>query len=289
MASSMTGFGAAEAEVAGRRGRVEIRTVNHRHLSTSLRLPPELTASEGAFRERIKASIGRGHVTAVVGWAEARGRAALQIDWEAAEIAVATLTELKARFELAGEVTVEQVARFPDVLGQGRDQASSEWEDWVPVVDAAIEACLADRRREGEALAAVIAARIDAIGTGLSELAPLLPARLGRELERLRANTRELLDGAEIAPERLAQEIALIADRVDVTEETVRLGVHLDAARRLLASDAPIGKQLGFLAQEIGREINTIGSKANDASIAQIVVVMKGDLEKVREQLENLE
>lgn len=289
MALSMTGFGAAEAEVAGRRVRVEIRTVNHRYFNGSARLPSDLAAFEPEFRERIKASFDRGHVTALASWAETAGTTTPQIDWQAAEAAVATLGELKARFALAGDLTIEQVVRFPDVLGQGRVPASTTWEELVPVVDAAIAACLADRRREGAALSGEITTRIEAIADGVGQLEPLLPARLGRELERLRASTSQLLAGVDVAPERLAQEVALLADRVDVTEEVVRLRAHLDAVRRLLAGDRPIGKQLGFLAQEIGREVNTIGSKANDAAIAHIVVAMKGDLEKVREQLENLE
>lgn len=288
MALSMTGFGAAESEISGRRLRIEIRTVNHRYFNGSVRLPSDLAGFEPQVRERLKGAIDRGHVTLMATWTEST-TAAGRIDWEAAEQAVATLGQLKNRFGLAGEVTLELVARFPDVFANGRDQVSVEWAELEPLVDEAIAACVADRRREGQVIGADVASRIDAIGVAVESLEPLLPTRLERELARLRASTRELLGGVEIAPDRLAAEIALLADRVDVTEEMVRLRAHLDAARQLLASDAPIGKQLGFLAQEIGREVNTIGSKANDATIAHIVVSMKGNLEKVREQLENLE
>jgi uncharacterized protein (TIGR00255 family) len=130
---------------------------------------------------------------------------------------------------------------------------------------------------------------VDGIAEGMSRVGELLPRRLDREMARLQVSVRELLGGVDVHPERVAQELALLADRVDVTEEMVRLGAHLAAVRQALAGDKPVGKQLGFLAQEIGREVNTIGSKANDAVIAHHVVAMKGELEKMREQLENLE
>jgi len=286
---SMTGFGAAEAEVAGRGARVEIRTVNHRYFHCTVRLPADLASLEAEFRERLKRSIDRGHVTAAVHWSESGASPATRIDWEKAAEAAEALRELKSRFALGGEITVEQVSRFPEVIGSGREVSSAEWPELAPLVDAALEECLAARRREGAALSAEIDMRVDAIAAGVGRVATLLPGRLDRELARLQVSVRELLGGVDVQPERLAVELALLADRVDVTEEMVRLGAHLAAVRHALAGDKPVGKQLGFLAQEIGREVNTIGSKANDAVIAHEVVAMKGELEKVREQLENLE
>lgn len=285
----MTGFGAAEGDVAGRRAQVEIRTVNHRYFHCTVRLPADLSALEAEFRERLKMSIDRGHVSATVTWTDAMASAATRIDWEKAAAAAEALRELKSRFGLGGEVTVEQVVRFPDVLGSGRAVSSAEWSELAPLVDAALDECLAARRREGEALSRELDRRVDAIAEGMAHVAELLPARLDREMARLQVSVRELLGGVDVQPERLAQELAFLADRVDVTEEMVRLGAHLAAVRQALAGDKPVGKQLGFLAQEIGREVNTIGSKANDAAIAHEVVAMKGELEKMREQLENLE
>lgn len=285
----MTGFGAAEGTVSGRRLRVELRTVNHRYHHASVRLPADLAGLEGEVREALKRRIERGHATATVAWAEEDAPATVRLDWDKAAAAVATLRELQTRFGLAGEVTVEQVARFPEVLGSAREAVTADWEALAPVVNGAVEQCLASRAREGAALATEIVTRLDAIADHANAVAQMAPARLERELTRLRTNLASLLDGAQVNEDRVAQEVAVMADRVDITEELVRLKAHLEAAHKLLGGDQAVGKQLGFLAQEIGREVNTIGSKANDAAIAHEVVKMKGELEKVREQLENLE
>ena len=145
------------------------------------------------------------------------------------------------------------------------------------------------RRREGDVLAAELRHRLDLLDAGGKAVAERAPERLVRERDRLRASVRELLDGRPVDEQRLAQELAFTADKLDITEELVRFRAHLAAAREALASDRPAGKQLGFLAQELLREVNTIGSKANDAVITQTVIAMKGELEKFREQLENLE
>ena len=145
------------------------------------------------------------------------------------------------------------------------------------------------RTREGRALAADLTARLDALEAGAAAVAERAPARLAAELARLKQAVAELAGAVSVDPQRLAVEIALLADRVDINEELVRLRTHLAACRETLAGEAAVGKQLGFLAQELLREVNTIGSKANDAAITQTVIAMKGELEKFREQLENLE
>jgi uncharacterized protein (TIGR00255 family) len=198
---------------------------------------------------------------------------------------------LRERLHLGGEVTVEAVARQADVFGNRTSEAGAVvgWSELAPVVLAAVAECRTARLREGAALAAEVLGRLDELEAGLHRITARVPERLVREEQRLRANIAAMLDGLTIDESRLAQEIALIADRLDVTEELVRFSAHLAAARAAMHGDVPVGKQLGFLSQELGREINTIGSKANDAVIAQEVVAMKGALEKLREQLENLE
>jgi uncharacterized protein (TIGR00255 family) len=145
------------------------------------------------------------------------------------------------------------------------------------------------RGREGAAMAAELRHRLDLLDQSAELVARRAPERLVRERDRLRAAVAELLDGRAVDETRLAQELAFQADRLDITEELVRFRAHMAAARDALGGDRPVGKQLGFLAQELGREVNTMGSKANDAEIAQAVIAMKGELEKFREQLENLE
>ncbi|MEP6589637.1 MAG: YicC/YloC family endoribonuclease [Gemmatimonadota bacterium] len=290
MALSMTGFGAAEGEVAGRRARVEIRTVNHRWFNLSARLPVELGALETELREALRREFDRGHVTLSVRWSD-ESAAVMGVDWERAEAVVATLREVRDRFALAGDVTLEMVSRQSDLFGSRREEAGSAvaWEVVAPVVAAACAECLEARRREGAALASEIRGRLQALADGAKRVQVLAPARLLREHTRLHAQLTTLLDGATVDDVRVAQEIALLADRLDITEELVRFGAHLDAADAMLAGEKPVGKALGFLAQELGREVNTMGSKANDPAIAHEVVAMKGELEKIREQLENLE
>jgi uncharacterized protein (TIGR00255 family) len=158
-----------------------------------------------------------------------------------------------------------------------------------PIVARAAAECRAMRAREGAALAADLLARLAALEGSAAIIADRAPERLVRERDRLHASVTQLLAGRPLDDQRLAQEIALLADRLDITEELVRFRQHLVACRAALAGDKPAGKALGFLAQELGREVNTMGAKANDAVIQQAVIAMKGELEKFREQLENLE
>jgi uncharacterized protein (TIGR00255 family) len=171
----------------------------------------------------------------------------------------------------------------------GNDQAEISWSDLEPLVARAAAECRAMRAREGEALTAELRHRLDLLEASAGRIAARAPARLVRERDRLRAAVADLLDGRPADEARLEQELAFQADRLDITEELVRFRAHLDASRDALAADRPAGKQLGFLAQELGREVNTMGAKANDAEIAHEVIAMKGELEKFREQLENLE
>ena len=288
---SMTGFGAAEGAVAGRRLRVEIRTVNHRYFNLSVKLPGDLTAFEGELRERLRRDFERGHLSVQARWTEsADGETGFSVDLVRARLVAARLREMQSALALGGEVTVELVARQPEVLTSGDNGAGEiAWSQIEPVVAQAGADCRAMRAREGEALAAELRHRLDLLERAAGEIDTRAPERLTRERTRLRAAVAELLDGRAVDEDRLAQELAFLADKLDITEELVRFRAHVAAAREALASDKPVGKQLGFLAQELGREVNTMGSKAGDAEIAQLVIAMKGDLEKFREQLENLE
>ena len=288
---SMTGFGAAEGAVAGRRLRVEIRTVNHRYFNLSAKLPSDLTMFEGELRERLRRDFDRGHITVQARWTEsADGETGFSVDLEHARLVAARLRELQAVLGLGGEVTVELVARQPDVLSSGQNGAGDAgWAEVEPVVGQAAVECRVMRAREGEALTAELRHRLELLEGSAENIARRAPERLTRERARLKAAVTDLLDGRSVDEDRLAQELAFLADKLDITEEIVRFRAHIAAARDALAADKPFGKQLGFLAQELGREVNTMGAKAGDAEIAQLVIAMKGELEKFREQLENLE
>jgi uncharacterized protein (TIGR00255 family) len=288
---SMTGFGAAEGPVAGRRLRVEIRTVNHRYFNLSAKLPGDLSALEGELRERLRRDFDRGHVTVQARWTEhAERETGFEVDLERARMVASRLREMQTALGLGGEATVELVARQPDVLGSGANGAGEiPWTEVERVVAQAGSECVAMRAREGKALIEELGHRLDLLESSAREIAGRAPERLVRERDRLRSAVAQLLDGRTVDESRLAQELAFLADKLDITEELVRFKAHVAAARQGLVAEGPVGKRLGFLAQALGREVNTMGAKAGDADIAQAVIAMKGELEKFREQLENLE
>lgn len=289
----MTGFGVAEGDVDGGRLQVEIRTVNHRHFSATIRAPSDLGVWEAGIRDRVRREIDRGSVTVLCRWIEQPpGRTpTLVLDVERAREAMARLRELQTAVGQSGDIPLELLARQPDVFRTPEEDAgqSPSWNAVAPVVDAASVACRAARAREGMVLANDLGVRVNELSRATATIGELAPERLVRERDRLKASVAELLDGRPAPEERIAQEIAILADRLDISEELVRLEAHFAAVRELLGADRPIGKELGFLAQEMGREVNTVGSKANDAAMARLVVTMKGELEKFREQLDNLE
>ena len=287
----MTGFGTADGSALGGRLRIEIRTVNHRYYNPQFRLPFELSGMEGPLRDRLRQLLDRGHVAVTARWLEPPpGEGTVLVDLARARQLVAALRELKRKLKLKGEPDLAFVARQPDVLTiQANGVDAVAWGELAPIVEQAAGEVLQMRAREGQALATDLARRLDAIAELARGVEARAPARLGAELERLKKAVAELAAGVRVDEQRLAVEIALLADRVDITEELVRLRTHVAACREALAKEGAVGKQLGFLAQEVLREVNTIGSKANDAAITQEVIAMKGELEKFREQLENLE
>ena len=293
MPRSMTGFGTAEGAVSGGRLRVELKTVNHRHFNPALKLPGELAAIEGDLREALRKEFDRGHIAVSVRWAEwTQKGATLTVDLGRAREVSDRLRELRDELGLTGQVSLELVARQSGVLTDAIAEAAPTavtWAEFEPIVTKAVAECQAMRQREGGALAAELEHRFGLLEGAVTEIERLAPARVVRERDRLRAAVGELLDGRTVDEQRLAQELAFLAEKLDITEELVRFRTHLAACRQALAAAAPVGKQLGFLGQELGREVNTMGSKANDAGIVAQVVAMKGELEKVREQVENLE
>jgi uncharacterized protein (TIGR00255 family) len=288
----MTGFGSAEGAVLGGRLSIEIRSVNHRYYNPQLKLPFELGGIEGQLRERLRHLFERGHVTVSARWIESpqrEGGGAVAVDVARARQLVAAAKELKKQLKLKGDLDLAFVARHPEVLTPHQDGATAQWSEVEPIAERAVQELLGMRAREGAALGAELAGRLAALEAGARAIERRAPERLTAELARLKKAVAELAGGVQVDEQRLAVEIALMADRVDITEELVRLRTHLAACRAALATDGAVGKQLGFLAQELLREVNTIGSKGNDAAVTQSVIAMKGELEKFREQLDNLE
>ena len=287
---SMTGFGTAEGPVAGGRLRLEVRSVNHRHFVVQARLPSELGPLEADIRERLRRHLERGSVSVSARWTEEPpAAAAVEVDGERARAVVEALRAVGRELRIAGDVDLATLARIPDVVRVKPAETAVEAEDVLKVLDDAARSCVAMRARDGKALASDLRARLVALSALAERAAERAPARLAQEQERLRRNVAEVSRGVAVDQGRLAQEIAFLADHLDVTEELVRLRTHLAAASAALEDGKPAGRQLGFLLQELGREANTIGSKANDAAMAEAVIAMKGELEKMREQVENLE
>jgi len=287
----MTGFGVADGPVKGGRLQFEIRTVNHKHFSIQFRLPADVQGLETDLREALRRRLERGHIVVAGRWVvEPPMGAAVKVNLERAREIVGALRELKTALGLPGELDFSFVARQPEVLSLGdggeRDTPVAQV---MPVLEAAVEAALAMRQREGTALARELERHLAVIEEHAGRVADRAPGRLLAERDRLRRSVAELLDQRPMDDTRLAQEIALLADRLDITEELTRLRTHLEAGRAALRESGGVGRRLGFLGQEMLREINTVGSKANDAAIAQAVIEMKGELEKFREQVENIE
>jgi len=288
----MTGFGSAEDRVLRGRLRVEIRTVNHRYFNPQLKLPADLAGVEAELRERLRQLLERGHVAVTARWVEGPGpERTVGVDLERARQVMAAAEQLKKKLKLKGTVDLAFVARQPDVITatNGGGEQLVQWSDVQPIVERAARDVVAMREREGKALGSELTRRLDTLETAARAVEAQAPARLKAEHARLKQAVAELTAQTAVDEQRLALEIALLADKLDITEELVRFRAHVAAARAALESDQAVGKQLGFLAQELLREVNTMGSKANDASITQSVIAMKGDLEKFREQLENLE
>src|SRR6266851_4827207 len=289
----MTGFGSADGTVLGGRLRIEIRSVNHRYFNSQFRLPLDLAGIEGELRDRLRALLERGHVAVSARWlAPPETEVAVSLDLARARQVVAALRELKKKLRLKGEPDLAFVARHADVLrvagngggggGGGEGTAVVTWADVRPLAEQATGDVVAMREREGKALATDLAARLDALEVHARVVAERAPARLAAEYERLKKAVAELAAGVRLDEQRLAQEIALLADRVDISEELVRFRTHVAACREALQGSGAVGKQLGFLAQELLREVNTMGSKANDATMTQAVIGMKGELERFR-------
>jgi len=285
----MTGFGVAEGDVAGSRLTVEIRSVNHRFFNPTLKLPSQFTRWEGEVREALRKSVSRGHVTL---FARVDRTADVAVVDEARFSAYVTqLRSLQQRHGLDASLDVATILRMPDVMASGTVEEEGSAADLVAIVERAAKALDEMRTAEGARLVSYLDQRLSIVEEAYKRIEERAPARLIEQRDRVRQTVRELAEGVAVDEQRLAQEIAILADRLDVSEEISRFRSHLEAFRGALRkppSDG-VGKRLGFLLQEMLREANTTGSKSNDASMLRDVVLIKEELERIREQVENLE
>ena len=292
MIRSMTGFGAGRGEAAGEALTVELRSVNGKFCEVKPRLPRELSSLETELVKTVKARLHRGVVDVFVRreTASARGLSP-QVDLVLAAAYAKALRALKSELGLAGEPSIQDLAQMQGVISLGESAAdpAAMGTALQAALLQALEALEEMRQREGEALGRDLLARLLTIEKGVQAIAQLAPTQVEAARVRLDARIVELTRGIPLDPARLAQEVALIADRTDVAEELTRLASHLEQARGLVTADVPAGRKLEFLVQEVNREINTIGSKSQHAAIAAQVVDLKAELERVREQIQNVE
>jgi uncharacterized protein (TIGR00255 family) len=294
MIKSMTGYGRGESSEEGRLVSVEIRSVNGRYAEYSVRLPRTLASLEPRLRRLLQQRIGRGTITLSVSLSQEDKAGLPRVDMEAARHYRDLLKGLKKELKLAGKVDVRTLVGFSEILAapEHRMDETRAWQMIHGPLEQALSALAKMRAREGERLQAELAKRLAKIEKGLSLIEKLAPKRAIEARRSLQERIGRALSAASRDTElarRLAQEIALMADRLDVTEECVRLKSHLQAFRSALKLSKPVGKRLDFLLQEMNREANTISSKANHSGIAQAAVGLKDEIEKIREQVQNIE
>lgn len=295
MIRSMTGFGEAELEIEAGRLRLEVKTVNHRFLNANIKTPSGFDRFEKAMIDALKLWVSRGHVSAYLSLdrSAVAGQVEPSIDLEKAKGYQTALKTLKRELDVPGEPDLEMLSRFSDIFrAPDRNQAVSvEEDDLLRLVDKAGSGVRAMREAEGLRLASDLDDRLRAIESRLDEVEQRAPERLSEQRTKLRRAVQELSAQLEVDEDRLAREIAYLAEKWDINEEIVRFRSHIDLFRSALSGDAsePVGKRLGFLVQEMLREANTVASKANDSKLAQASVAIKEEIERIREQVENVE
>lgn len=291
MIRSMTGFGSADGDVGTSRVTVELRSVNHRFFNPTIKLPSQFARWENDVREAMRRGVTRGHVTLTARVEQGAEASDVTIDEARFAAYVARLRELQQRHGLADAIDVATVLRLPNVVASGEEVQSGSAAELVGIVERAVTALDEMRRAEGARLATYVTDRLGVIESSLERIGARAPERLVEQRDRMREAIRELTDGVPLDEQRLAQEIAILVDRLDVQEELSRFRSHVAAFREALrdASNEGVGKRLGFLLQEMLREANTTGSKGNDTAIVRDVLLIKEELERIREQVENLE
>lgn len=292
MVKSMTGYGRARQTLNGRDITVEVRSVNNRYLDCTVKVPRTYIFAEDSVKARVQKAVSRGKVDVFITIdAAAADETVVAVNEPLARGYYEALTRLKDMFSLEDGLNAVTLAKFPDVLTitKAEEDLESVAADICAVLDEALAAYNAMRTVEGGKLREDIAGRADTIKAVVGKVEERSPQTVAAYREKLLARMQEVLQSTAIDESRILTEAAIFADKIAVDEETVRLRSHLSQLRTMLESDQPIGRKLDFLIQEVNRECNTIGSKCNDLTIAQDVVNMKAEVEKIREQVQNIE
>lgn len=288
----MTGYGRAEETFQGCKITVELRSVNNRYLDCSVRIPRLYLFAEDGVKTRVQKTISRGKVDVFVTMDNGGGeQVQVKVNQPVADSYYAALSQLAQRYELAGDISVSLLSRFPEVLLA--EQAEEDTEAMAANIYAVLDRALADfdqmRTREGERMKADILTRADTIQEKVALVEERSPQTVADYRAKLEARMNEVLANTQIDPARILTEAAIFADKIAVDEETVRLRSHIAQLRDMLDKGGAVGRKLDFLIQEFNREANTIGSKCSDIDIARQVVDIKAEIEKIREQIQNIE
>lgn len=292
MLKSMTGYGRAEEPWNGGTITAELRSVNHRFCEVVVRLPKAFIALEDDLKKAVQERCARGRIELSIslsGGKEPGKR--LSLDYELARQYHGLLRDLKKRLRLAGSVDLGTMAGFRDIITVGERPADERQlaERLKQVTGQALGALDEMRRREGVSLSKDLTGRLKSVRVDVAAIAERAPVVAQQNFDRMKARVEKLVGSADLDIGRLHQELAVYADRADISEELTRLRSHLDQFEGTLKSREPVGRTMDFLLQEMGREVNTLGAKANDAEIAGSVVKLKAELEKIREQVQNIE
>lgn len=292
MIRSMTGYGRAVQTIDGREITVELRSVNNRYLDCTVKLPRMFSFAEDSVKNHVKAAVSRGKVDVYIGVnAVQTADVQVAVNRPVLESYLAALRQIETEYGVRDDVTVMSLARLPDVFSVEKTQEDEQklTQDILSVAEEAISRYNAMRETEGAALEADLRGRAATILERVALVEQRSPATVAEYRERLRQKMQEVLQNTAIDEGRILQEAAIYADRIAVDEETVRLRSHLAQLGDMLTKGGAIGRKLDFLLQELNRETNTIGSKCNDLELSNIVVDMKAELEKIREQTQNIE
>lgn len=292
MIKSMTGFGAGDAETADFKVHIEVKAVNQRFLETNYHMPYSMNMFENQLTKKIKEYASRGKLDINIRFQDLRDKAVtVKVDKGLVAAYGQALQEISSQLELSAPVTAAQIASYPDVLKLNEENADLEAAQPVlmQAMAQALESFVAMREAEGQNIQRDLLARIATLENFVGELEKLAPEIVAAYRQRLENLLREYLAKEDIEESRIIQEVALFTDKVNYTEETVRLRSHFDQFRQIITAGEPVGRKLDFLIQEMNREINTVASKANSAGAAQFVVDVKSEIEKIREQIQNVE
>lgn len=292
MINSMTGFGRFEGLVNGRNITLEIKSVNHRYLEFSCRLTRGYSFLEEKIKSYISGVISRGKVDMFVSFTEPEDTPAeVQINHNLAQGYVNALKELSEKYNVINNVSTVDIGRYPDVLTVNKASEDEDvvWNDVKEALDSALKDFTSMRKDEGKRLKADILGRAKTIIKIVSEIEKRSPETVKEYQSRIKEKIEELLNSKEYDEQRVITEVAIFADKIAVDEETVRLRSHFEQLKTYLNDDKPVGRSIDFLIQEMNREANTIGSKVRDAELAQKVVRIKNEIEKIREQVQNIE